>query len=129
MIKTISIVNKLYKYYDCDNPAQLAEMMNISNSTLYSWIKKNNIDLVRIAEIAPKLDMNWLLNRYQTEQRFNSAVANYEEQTIPDSNLMMREGDYYDDEIEKKVEEKIKMYQNEIRQLLEFLKTYRNLKQ
>ena len=97
------VLKKLMEYYKVDNIADLGKKIAIPLSTLYAWKRRNFVDMYRIAEVAPNIDIAWLLGKPASEvmdDMYNNSVSDFigREPTT----------EYYADMIaedEKKVEE------------------------
>jgi hypothetical protein len=56
------IINKLKLYYHLKSDASLAALLDIRPNTLAIWKVRNSVDLQRIIEQCPSLDLNWLID-------------------------------------------------------------------
>ena len=62
MLDVGEVIERLKKYLNITTDAQLARVIGISAVTLSAWRYRNTIDIIKIHQICPDVNWNWLLN-------------------------------------------------------------------
>ncbi len=125
------VLERLFTLYEVDNPTDLSRKMNIPVSTIYTWTKKRDIDLMRIMQINNKIDLNWLMgiepvkndvyvSTNPTQQYYKREIDNMEE------NLQQLKNS--ENSVEKSIQNEILILEAKIKTLKDFLKTYSEMK-
>lgn len=77
------IIAKLKLYYQLKSDASLAALLGLRPNTLSIWKVRNSVDLQRIIEHCPSLDLNWLVDDKMTTLPAR-AIAIAQDDRIPD---------------------------------------------
>ena len=60
-MKIISIIERLFIYFQVDNNKQLAEKLGVSNTVLSNWKARNTIDYELLFTKCENINFNWLI--------------------------------------------------------------------